>query len=140
MNCILEIPDYIRGRAKSRVRSKTTVVVVLLACCLGTEAWGQSPLRAHPDNPLYFTNGSGRAIWLTGSHTWATFQERGVAGQTPDFDYDAWLDFMARNGHNFLRLWRWEHAQWMQFVPAETLIRYEPMCACQGKMGPLQNS
>lgn len=127
VKCILGIPAYRRDRATSRVRLKITVVVVLLACCLGTTAWGQSPLRVHPDNPRYFTNGSGRAIWLTGSHTWATFQERGVAGETPDFDYDAWLDFMARNGHNFLRLWRWEHAQWMQFVPAETLIRYEPM-------------
>jgi len=30
-------------------------------------------------------------------------------------------------GHNFMRMWRWEHAQWMQFVPGETLIRYKPM-------------
>ncbi|MHC4072617.1 MAG: DUF6298 domain-containing protein, partial [Planctomycetota bacterium] len=85
------------------------------------------PLRIHPENPRYFTDGSGRAAFLTGSHTWANFQERGVEGQTPDFDYERYLDFMEGFGHNFMRIWRWEHAQWMQFVPGDTLIRYKPM-------------
>ncbi|UCD52436.1 MAG: hypothetical protein JSW27_07325, partial [Phycisphaerales bacterium] len=47
--------------------------------------------------------------------------------ETPDFDYQRYLDFMAGHGHNFMRMWRWEQAQWMQFVPANTLIRYAPM-------------
>ncbi len=85
------------------------------------------PLKIHPDNSRYFTDGSGRAVFLTGSHTWANFQERGVEGETPDFDYERYLDFMQERGHNFMRMWRWEHAQWMQFVPRETLIRYKPM-------------
>lgn len=87
----------------------------------------KGPLRVHPDNPRYFTDGSGEAVYLTGSHTWANFQERGVEGQTPDFDYKQYLDFMQQHGHNFMRMWRWEHAQWMQFVPSNILIRYEPM-------------
>ena len=87
----------------------------------------KGPLRIHPENPRYFTDGSGKAIYLTGSHTWANFQERGVEGQTSDFDYERYLDFMQKLGHNFMRMWRWEHAQWMQFVPKDTLIRYEPM-------------
>jgi hypothetical protein len=85
------------------------------------------PLRVHPENPRYFTDGSGKAIFLTGSHTWANFQERGVENRTPDFDYEQYLDFMQSFGHNFMRMWRWEHAQWMQFVPSTTLIRYKPM-------------
>jgi hypothetical protein len=64
---------------------------------------------------------------LTGSHTWANFQERGVEGVTPDFDYERYLDFMQELGHNFMRMWRWEQAQWMQFVPGDTPIRYKPM-------------
>jgi len=87
----------------------------------------KGPLRVHPKNPRYFTDGSGRAVFLTGSHTWANFQERGVEGETPDFDYERYLDFMQELGHNFMRMWRWEHARWMQFVPGETLIRYKPM-------------
>ncbi|MBN2314023.1 MAG: DUF4038 domain-containing protein [Sedimentisphaerales bacterium] len=85
------------------------------------------PLRTHPKNPRYFTNDSGKAIFLTGSHTWANFQERGVEGETPDFDYERYLDFMEGYGHNFMRMWTWEQAQWMQFVPSDTLIRYKPM-------------
>jgi hypothetical protein len=84
-------------------------------------------LRIHGENPCYFTDGSGKATFLAGSHTWANFQERGVEGQTPDFDYEEYLDFMEGHGHNFVRMWRWEHAQWMQFVPQSTLIRYKPM-------------
>jgi hypothetical protein len=87
----------------------------------------RGPLRVHSKNPRYFTDGSGRAVFLTGSHTWANFQERGVEGETPDFDYERYLDFMQELGHNFMRMWRWEHAQWMQFVPSYTLIRYKPM-------------
>jgi hypothetical protein len=34
---------------------------------------------------------------------------------------------MAGHGHNFMRMWRWEQARWMQFVPATTPIRYAPM-------------
>ncbi len=100
--------------------------VCAIACMAVAEPAG-GPLRVHPANPRYFTDGSGKAIFLTGSHTWANFQERGVEGQTPDFHYEQYLDFMAGHGHNFMRMWRWEQAQWMQFVPATTLIRYEPM-------------
>ena len=100
-------------------------VLILVSITYAVPAKG--PLRIHPKNPRYFADGQGNAVFLTGSHTWATFQERGVEGQTPDFDYEEYLDFMETNGHNFLRMWRWEHAQWMQFVPSNTLIRYEPM-------------
>ena len=87
----------------------------------------RGPFRVDPENPRYFEDGSGKAVFLAGSHTWANFQERGIEGQTPNFDYEEYLNFMADHGHNFMRMWRWEHAQWMQFVPRETLIRYEPM-------------
>ena len=84
------------------------------------------PLRVHPDNPRWFARPDGQAVWLTGSHTWANFQERGVEGQTPDFDYPGYLEFLERHGHNFIRLWSWEQAQWMQFVDKEVPVRYEP--------------
>jgi hypothetical protein len=45
------------------------------------------PLSVHSDNPRYFVDSQGSTVWLTGSHTWAYFQERGVEGETPDFDY-----------------------------------------------------
>ena len=102
-------------------------LMILISCTALHAEPTQGPLRVHPSNPRYFTDDSGQAIYLTGSHTWANFQERGIAGQTPDFDYPRYLDFMVGHGHNFMRLWCWEQAQWMQFVPATTQIRYTPM-------------
>lgn len=93
----------------------------------GAIASTPGPLQVHPENPRWFATPAGDAIWLTGSHTWATLQERGEAGETPDFDYPAYLDFMVEHGHNFLRMWVWEHAQWMQFVEADVPIRYTPL-------------
>ena len=96
-------------------------------CAMAVEPPAMGPLKVHPDNPRYFADANGRAIWLTGSHTWANRQERGVAGKTPDFDYQRYLDDLTQNGHNFIRLWAWEHAQWMQFVAKEVPVRYAPL-------------
>jgi hypothetical protein len=85
------------------------------------------PLKVHAANPRYFAAPDGKALWLTGSHTWAAIQERGIGGETPDFDYPGYLDFLQQHGHNFLRLWVWEHAQWMQFAPPDVPVRYKPM-------------
>ncbi len=82
-----------------------------------------APLRIHPENPRWIADATGRAIFLTGSHTWATVQERQLP-ETPDFNFEAWLDFTTGHGHNFLRIWVWEHASWMQFT--ERMVRYSP--------------
>jgi hypothetical protein len=70
------------------------------------------PLRVNPANPRYFTDGSGRAILLTGSHTWSVFHDNGGSYPPPVFDYDAYLDFLVAHGHNFLHLWNWEQSRW----------------------------
>lgn len=63
------------------------------------------PLRVHPANPRYFSDGSSKVVYLTGSHTWANLQERGCEGITPNFDYLAYLAFLQNFQHNFMRLW-----------------------------------
>ncbi len=99
-------------------------VLWLLVCAapaLGLSARG--PLRVHEKNPRYFDDGTGRAVYLTGSHTWANFQERAYP-ETPQFDFEGYLDFLEEHNHNFIRLWTWEHAAWMQFT--ERKIVYYP--------------
>ena len=81
------------------------------------------PLRVCARNPRYFADPSGSPVYLTGSHTWASLYERAY-DDTPAFDYKAYLEFMAGHGHNFMRLWAWEHTAWMQFTPR--MIRYHP--------------
>lgn len=68
------------------------------------------PLRVHPENPRYFTDGSGKAIYLTGSHTWTTLQDWGV-DTAPPFDFEGYLDFLEQHHHNFFRMWTFEQAE-----------------------------
>lgn len=70
------------------------------------------PLRVSAVNPRYFVDGNGQEILLVGSHTWATLSDAGLGSPPPAFDYSGYLDFLQRNGHNFFRLWVWEHARW----------------------------
>ncbi|MFN6945469.1 MAG: DUF6298 domain-containing protein [Cytophagaceae bacterium] len=62
-------------------------------------------LRIHPINPRYFTDKSGKAIYLTGSHTWYNIHSS-PGGLIPTYnDFEKYLDFMQSYGHNFVRLW-----------------------------------
>jgi len=70
------------------------------------------PLRVHPENRRYFTDGSGKAVYLTGSHTWANLVDMGAADPPERFDFEAYLDFLERYDHNFIRLWTWESTTW----------------------------
>jgi len=85
------------------------------------------PLRMHPDNPRYFADGSGNPVWLTGSHTWGNLQDYTYdkLPSPPPMDFAAYLAFLRRHGHNFIRLWTWESA----YNPGaqQGTIRYGPM-------------
>lgn len=95
-----------------------------LVCALTASAF-DGPLRVHPKNPRYFTDNSGKAIYLTGSHTWNNFQEILPDEGGSIFDYDAYLEMMAANGHNFMRLWTWEQTQMGAWTRER--LRMEPM-------------
>ncbi len=58
------------------------------------------PLRVNPANPRYFTEASGKAIYLTGSHTWANLLDRGTVNPpSVAFDYNNYMNWMV--SHNF---------------------------------------
>lgn len=104
-----------------------TVVLILHWIIPATEA-GMGPLKVHPQNPRYFADSDGKLVYLTGSHTWADFQERGIEGTTPDFDYAAFLKFITDNNHNFVRLWVWEQSVWLPSLAKDKRIRFKPLC------------
>lgn len=68
------------------------------------------PLKRSKVNPRYFTDNSGKAIYMTGSHTWENLQDM-ISQSEAVFDYDEYLDMMEKNHHNFMRMWAWEQAQ-----------------------------
>src|SRR5512132_1747006 len=62
-------------------------------------------LRASPGNPRYFTDDTGRAIYLTGSHTWTGMIDRGPSDPPAPFDFTRYLKFLRSSSHSFIRLW-----------------------------------
>jgi Family of unknown function (DUF6298)/Putative collagen-binding domain of a collagenase len=105
---------YVRGIPDVRL---PTVQARIYREYPGSPATG--PLRAHPSNPRYFVDGSGKAVLLTGLHTWANFSDNGFGDPPPVFDYRAYLDFLVANNLNFTRLWAWEQACWAPWLWSE---------------------
>jgi len=93
------------------------VLVLLLAICspihiLPADDAARGPLQVLGSNPRYFTDGTGNAVLLVGSHTWNSLSDMGTGDPPEAFDFDAYLMFLERHNHNFIRLWRWESATW----------------------------
>lgn len=76
------------------------------------------PLRIHPENPRYFADGkktpqgSLRAVYLTGAHTWNSMVDMGRNDPPEKFDWEAYLTFLEKHHHNFIRLWAWDSTTW----------------------------
>lgn len=97
------------------------------------------PLHVLASNPRYFTDGSGRAVYLTGSHTWSNFKDMGPADPPAPFPYTAYLDELVKHHHNFIRLWTWELTKY-QYSDEKTSyaapfpwVRTGPELALDGK-------
>jgi hypothetical protein len=67
-----------------------------------------TPLKALSTNPRYFTDGTGKAVYLTGSHTWNTLQDWGTNGTVQPLDFPAYVEMMLAHRHNFTLLWTTE--------------------------------
>lgn len=72
----------------------------------------KGPLRICRDNPQYFADKDGKALLLTGSHVWYNLVDMGPEDPPKKFNYDAYLEWMKRLNHNFMRMWAWEMTQW----------------------------
>ena len=101
------------------LRIRTITCVMLLASWTATRAApAAGPLRVHPSNPCYFTDetmdrdGSLKAVYLTGAHTWNNLVDMGRNDPPEKFDFPAYLDFLERYDHNFVRLWAWDSTTW----------------------------
>jgi hypothetical protein len=89
------------------------------------------PLRVSEANPRYFTNNFGRAVYLTGAHTWNNLVDMGISEPPEAFDYEYYLDWLKKYNHNFFRLWAWETLKWNtgddnSYVPKNINISPQP--------------
>jgi hypothetical protein len=64
-----------------------------------------APLRQSTVNPHYFVDQNGKAVLLTGSHTWNDLQDWGADGAVRPLDFDAYVNMLVVNRHNFTLLW-----------------------------------
>lgn len=87
-------------------------LMLLVACAAPEAEKSYGPLRVSKINPRYFTHNSEKAVYLTGSHTWNNLVDMGP-GQSPEpFDFQGYISWMKKYGHNFMRLWTWELMNW----------------------------
>lgn len=112
MNASLNLSRAIRWTARGGTLLILTFVLWHGALVHGQPRGIQGPLRVSQENPRYFTDGSGKAIYLTGSHTWNNLQDMGPTDPPAAFDYSGYLDFLDQHHHNFIWLWRWGLVSW----------------------------
>src|SRR5215831_12977901 len=98
----------------------TAALIALMVCFSDSRAFDETqaaeqkvstakgPLRVHPRNPRYFTDGSGKAIYLTGSHTWNSLQDWGTNDSIQPLDFKAFVKVLVAHHHNFTLLWTTE--------------------------------
>jgi hypothetical protein len=68
----------------------------------------KGPLTLHSANPRWLTDGTGNAVFLSGSHTWNNLQDWGANGSARAFDFASYVNMLTAHGHNFTILWRTE--------------------------------
>lgn len=115
----LNHPALRHEQNSARLPASLLIVILILGLC--ATAYGQDvgkplaplraqratgPLRVNPANPRYFTDGSGKVIYLAGSHTWANLPDRGRLNPPGvAFDYAAYMKWVVDHNFNFMRLW-----------------------------------
>lgn len=97
----------------------------ILACVISQlQSQINGTLKVDSKNPRYFTDNTGRLIYLTGSHTWENLQDMLIKGDR-SFDFAEYLEMMKKNGHNFMRMWMFEQplmASW-----TSDTINFDPL-------------
>jgi hypothetical protein len=129
-------------------RHRLTNLLFVIQVFATSLAYAQTngPLRVHPENPRYFADASGKAVLLTGSHTWPNLIDMGPTDPPAAFDFDGYLKWLKSHGHNFTRGWTWEPTRWNtsdmknvewrnghHFIAQQPYLRTGPGLALDGK-------
>ena len=91
--------------AKDAAGNTTTSAAVAVTVS-NAAASAMGPLVQSATSPAYFVTPNGKPIFLSGSHTWDTFQDLDQSTNPAAFDFTAYVNFLKANGHNVTILWR----------------------------------
>jgi len=90
-----------------------SALVISLGVFFGCGKEGSmGPLKVGEENPRYFADQTGRAVYLSGAHTWNNLVEMTTGPGGDHFDYEAFLAYLESYHHNFFRLWAWDLMNW----------------------------
>src|SRR5713101_2512273 len=122
------------------------LLLIGIALLIGLVAWSlrqrgspgsEAPLKVQPSatalglvrisatNGRYFEDGSGRIVYLGGSHTWYSFQD-GETCPPPVLNFSAYVNWLKSKGHDYTRLWVWEQAKWAPWTTSDTCFNPMP--------------
>jgi hypothetical protein len=125
--------ESVAGGAKRAMKSPFgDTAAVLYLKSESTKSAARGPLRVHPENGRYFTDGSRttdgklKAVYLTGSHTWPNLIDRGPSDPPPAFDFDWYLRLLEKHDHNFIRLWS-RHVTWYHDYGDDRVLHAAPL-------------
>ena len=89
------------------MRDALAAIVVLVGAAGVFAEPATGPLRVSEKNPRYFVDSDGKPVFLAGGHDGWELQDYawGDANGPVKFDWNGFLDFMEKRGHNLIRLW-----------------------------------
>lgn len=70
-------------------------------------------------NPNYFQDENGKPLILCGSHTWNSLQDWGSNGLIQQLNFDSFISFLKKHGHNITLLWSTELPKFHKFPTTE---------------------
>ena len=84
--------------------------IILLVLVISLSPSAANVLRLHPENPRYFADGSGRAVYLGGHQSFVDLQDNSfnkefIWNSQRILDWDEYIKFMKANNFNYLRNW-----------------------------------
>jgi hypothetical protein len=121
------ILSFERNVPQTRFSATYRVGLSLLSClvfllCFVAPAKADGPLRASADNARFFVDSNGKAVYLTGVHLNNDLVDR---SDKTILDFTSYLNFLQQYQHNFVRLWAWEQAAWINESTAK--ITFDPL-------------
>jgi len=96
------------------------VTYVTVSANTALAAQPPGPLKVHQTNPRYFDDGTGKAVYLAGSHVWGNLQADISTNPSHNIDYTYYLNLIDGLNHNFIRGWHWEDAYYTPLPFART--------------------
>jgi hypothetical protein len=111
----------LENRSESRFALGILAWLILMASFL-PPAKAAGLLSVGSNNPRFFVDSSGKAVYLSGVHLTNNLVDR---SDKPVLDFTGYLDFLQRYEQNFVRLWTWEQAAWTN--ESSTKINFDPL-------------